>query len=140
MEYYRTIGKEEHYKLMRGETIFPIKIWTNALNTFPKDIRGIYLYPRDGILPNSFHNYMGGEYIVILELPDDRIIAKGTGSYNSNIPDEDGWYGRITDVDEFMIEHYSMKDVIRIINIKEECDDIDDWYFLREGDNKNGKV
>ena len=137
MEYYRTIGKEERYKLMRGETIFPINKWDTAFNSFPKDIRGVYLYRRDEILPNSFYNYMGGEYIVILELPDDRIIAKGTGTYNTNIPDEDGWYG-IVDVDEFMIEHYSMNDVIRIINIKKECDDNDDWYFLREGDNKNG--
>ena len=133
MQYYRTIGNSEHEKLIRGEVIYPINKWEHAKNNFPKDLQGVYLYIRDtdGFMKNAFYNFMGGEYIVILDLPDDRIIARGNGWYASNIPDEDGCYGLTTEVDEVMTASYSMSDVIKIISVKNECYDGDDFYWLR---------
>jgi hypothetical protein len=131
MEYYRTIGQEEYDKLINGETIVPINDWSKASNTFPKDIKGIYLYNRDDVLENSFYNYMGGDYIVLLDIPDDRIIARGIGTYSTNISDEDGWYGTF-DVNESMISEYTIKDVTRIIDIKKDCYYCDDWFYLNE--------
>ena len=134
MEYYRTIGNTEHEKLIRGEVIYPIHKWENAKNSFPKNLNGVYVYVRDtdDFMKNVFYNFMGGEYIVILDLPDERIIACGHGWYASNIPDEDGCYGVTTMAKEAMIASYSMKDVIKVISVKNECYDGDDFYFLRE--------
>ena len=134
MEYYRTIGNAEYEKLIKGEVIYPINKWENAKNDFPKDLQGVFLYIRDtdGFMKNAFYNFMGGDYIAILDLPDDRIIARGNGCYASNIPDEDGWYGVMTEVNEVMVASYSMADVVRIISVKNECYDGDDFYFLNE--------
>lgn len=133
MEYYRTIGNAEYEKLIKGEVIYPIHKWENARNSFSKNLHGVYLYVRntDNFMKNTFYNFMGGDFIVILDLPDEKIIAHGNGWYASNIPDEDGCYGITTRVNEAMTDSYSMNDVVKIISVKNECYDGDDFYFLK---------
>lgn len=134
MEYYRIIGNTEYEKLISGEVIYPIHKWENAKNSFPKSLQGVYLYVRDtnNFMKNAFYNFMGGDFIVILDVPDERIIARGHGWYMSNIPDEDGCYSTTTMAEESMITSYSLNDVVKIISIKNECYDGDDFYFFNE--------
>ena len=134
MEYYRTIGNTEYEKLIKGEVIYPIHEWKNAKNSFPKSLRGVYLYVRntDDFMKNAFYNFMGGDFIVILDVPDKRIIAHGHGWYASNIPDEDGCYSVTTMAEEAMISSYNLNDVVKIISVKNECYDGDDFFFFNE--------
>ena len=66
-------------------------------------------------MKNAFYNFMGGDFIVILDVPDKRIIAHGHGWYASNIPDEDGCYSVTTMAEEAMISSYNLNDVVKII-------------------------
>ena len=130
-KYYRVIDKLEYSKLLAGETLFPIHNHSTHCNTFPRGSMGIYLYYTADTLEGFFYNYIPGEYIVVLDIPDSRIKGTGCGTYYSSIPDEDGYCGMVS-VNEALAESYSMKDVKQVYRIAEDCFDMDDFYSLKD--------
>lgn len=130
-KYYRIIGKSEYLALMAGKSIYPLLDYSGSSNTFPKGLMGVYLYYTADTPEGFFYNYIPGEYIVLLDIPDSRIRGTGYGEYQTTIPDEDGYCGGIS-VNEALAESYSMADVKRIYYIEEECFDMDDFYSLKD--------